>query len=437
MLKKQKKLKNASKTKGYTLIKEYKGIREYKLQNGLSILYKKIEGTDVVTTNITYRVGARDEERGQSGIAHMLEHMLFKQTEADKAKKVDSGAMQFERETGCILNANTWKDRTTYFFSYPSVYFIRAMEIEAQRMHGVQLTNKEFQPERNNVLSEFDMYFGDPYFALSLELVSSAYHSHPYGHETIGFRQDIERYTVEALRAFYEKFYDPHNATLMIIGDIDESFALGECVRLFGILKTNGPIVKPAAIVEPKQEGMRRVEIERPSNTNVVAFAVKHEGLPSKEWYKTSLLSSIVAGGSDSILYKKLIDKGLASRVEMAVEPSSEENIAVLYVTLTKKTNHDAIEKIVFETIESLSLKDILLQYKKVQQKIITDEIIGRSSSLSIAMEMTEYVSAEAWEKFFDTEEMLKNITAKDIVAHAHSLFMKKNMTIGRFIGKQ
>ena len=177
MSNKQKKHKNDSK-RDYKHIQTIKDIAEFRLQNGLRVLHKEHKGTGVITTNITYKVGARNEKRGETGIAHMLEHMLFKPTKADIKKKIDSGAMQFERETGCILNANTWKDRTTYFFSYPKQYFSRALRIEAERMHGVVLTDAEFQPERNNVLSEFDMYFGDPQFALSLEMVSSAFHSH-------------------------------------------------------------------------------------------------------------------------------------------------------------------------------------------------------------------------------------------------------------------
>jgi zinc protease len=137
MSKNQKKNKNVSKNAGYTLVKKYKTISEYVLRNGLTVLYMEAKGTGVITSNIVYKVGARDERAGETGLAHMLEHMLFKPTKVDLAQKIDSGAMQFERETGCILNANTWKDRTTYFFSYPKVHFARALQIEAERMHGV------------------------------------------------------------------------------------------------------------------------------------------------------------------------------------------------------------------------------------------------------------------------------------------------------------
>lgn len=437
MLKKPKKIKNVSKKTGYTFVKKCKTISEYKLSNGLTVLYMEVKGTGVVTSNIVYKVGARDERAGETGLAHMLEHMLFKPTEADLTMKIDSGAMQFERETGCVLNANTWKDRTTYFFSYPKVHFARALAIEAERMHGVVISDKEFLPERNNVLSEFDMYFGDPYFALSVEMVCSTFHNHPYGHETIGFREDIERYTTPMLKMFYNRFYDPKNATLTIVGDIDEKTALTEVVRTFGPLVSVGEIVRNIPAVEPRQEGLRRITIERESSTNIVAFGIKHDGFPTKEWTQTQLLASILTEGPDSILYTKLVDTGLASKVEMSVEPTCETNLGLLYVTLTKKATHAQIEKIVFDVVASLTSKDITLLYKKVQQKILTSEILGRESSLAITRELTEYVSAGCWEEYFTTEATLKSITPQDIIKTAQKIFTQKHMSIGHFIGKK
>lgn len=435
MSKKQKTTLSASKNTGYTFIKEYKTIRCFTLENGLTVLYMERKDTGVITTNITYKVGARDERVGETGIAHMLEHMLFKPTADDIKRKVNSGAMQFERETGCVLNANTWKDRTTYFFSYPKQYFERALQTEAERMHGVVISDKEFLPERNNVLSEFDMYFGDPHFALSVDMLCSAFYSHPYGHETIGFREDIEGYTLQMLKDFYNRFYDPSNATLTIIGDIEETEALNATVNAFGHLSTNGGVIRNIEAIEPKQEGLRRVSIERDSKTNIVAFGIRHAGFPKKDWVVTQLLASILTEGPESILYTKLIDTGLATKIEMSIEPTRDRNLSVLYVTLTKKATHSQIESLVFDTIKNITAKDIASLYKKVQQHIITSEIFGRGSSLAITRELTEYVSADSWEDYFNTESILKSITTQDIVTAAHTLFLKKNMVIGHFIG--
>jgi zinc protease len=266
-------------------------------------------------------------------------------------------------------------------------------------------------------------------------MMSSAFTSHPYRHETIGFREDIERYTAPMLEGFYRRFYDPSNATLTIIGDIQEEEALSTAVATFGNLKTNGTIVRNVQAVEPKQEGLRRVAVERESTTNIVAFGVKHAGFPHKDWFEVQLLASILTEGPESILYKKLVDTGLASKISMSVEPTREMNLGVLYVTLTKKTSHAEIEKIVLSTIDNLTLKEIAPLYKKVQQRIITSEIFGRESSLAITQELTEYISAGAWEEYFNTEAMIKRIGPKDLISRAKTIFKTSQMVIGHFVG--
>ncbi len=438
MSKKQKKATSGIKLPGYTFLKVKGGFSHYILKtNGLQVLHKQILGTGVTTSNITYKVGARDEQAGESGLAHMLEHMLFKPTKHDLKRKVDSGAMHFERDVGCILNANTWKDRTTYFFSYPTEHFNRALQVEAERMTDVVITDKEFLPERNNVLSEFDMYFGDPYYALSVQMVCSAFHSHPYGHETIGFREDIERYTPEKLDTFYKNYYRPDNATITIVGDVSLSDALSAVKEQFGSLKNPATVVPRHDIPEPKQEGVRRAEITRPSNTNVLCLGVRHAGFPTQSWLETSTLFSVLAGGSDSILHKKLVDTGLATSVEGAIEPTSETNLGLLFITLAPQQNHKETEDTVMEILASITVKDITKLLKKTIQGALTAELFARGSSLRIAMELTEYVSADAWESYLKTETMLNAITPKQLIACKDALFAEDQMTIGYFKGIQ
>jgi zinc protease len=433
----KKKLKNSS-VSGYDFIQKVGDIYEFRLKsNGLVVLYKSIKGTGVVTTNITYKVGARDERNGETGVAHMLEHMLFKPTKQDLKKKIDSGAMQFERETGCHLNANTWKDRTTYFFSYPVEHFKRAVRIEAERMTDVVLTNKEFLPERNNVLSEFDMYNGDPHFALAVQMVCAAYQSHPYGHETIGFREDIEQYTPERLDAFYKNYYRPDNATLTIVGDIQQDEALVYVKSKFSkLLNPKTPIPRHTT-VEPKQEGVRRTSIVRESGTNLLSFGVKHAGFATQEWFETSTLFTLLTDGTDSVLYKKLVDTGLATSVSGGIEPTSEENLGLLTVTLSSKQNHAEIEKIVLDTIHNLQKKDIDKLLKKIIQKTITEELFSRGSSLGVAMELTEYIAADSLQTFNQTEKILSSITSQKILNQASKLFNTQKLTVGYFIGKK
>jgi zinc protease len=421
---------------GFTHIKTTGNIEEYQLKsNGLRVLYHHRPDTGVVTTNITYLVGARDETRGETGVAHMLEHMLFKPTVFDIKAEIDSASMLFERETGCVLNANTWKDRTTYYFSYPKEYVKRALKIEAERMNGVVLTDESLNPERENVLSEFDMNNGDPYFALNVAMVGTAYHSHPYGHETIGYREDIERYTAAALERFYRLYYRPDNAVLMIIGDIERKDAFSAIRGLFSDIERPTQHIPRFSIVEPKQEGLRRVSVERPSQTNIVSLGFKHDGFPSLSWYTVSALLEVLASGPESVLYTALVDTGIATAAEGMMEPTSHENIGMLTITLAEGQNHEKVEAKVFEILEALTTTTVTPLLKKVKAKLLTDELFARDSSLRIAQELTEYVAAGDWTMYTKTPAVLESITPASVISALKATFEKKRMTIGYFIG--
>jgi zinc protease len=423
---------------GYTYIKSVAGIDEYVLKsNGLRVLYHYRADTNVVTTNITYLVGAVDETLGESGIAHMLEHMLFKPTEADRKAKITEGsAMKFERESGCIINANTWKDRTTYYFSYPEQYLETALSIEAQRMTGVILNQKELEPEQNNVLSEFDMYNGDPYFALSVQMVSVAFLSHPYGHETIGYREDIEAYTAEKLQRFYTNYYRPDNAVMMIIGDTDKKTALGVVKKQFSSVQNPSTPIPHHDIREPKQEGIRRVSIERDSNTNILSIGFKHAGFGTVEWLTTAVMLNVLASGPESVFQKLLVDTGKVASIDISQEPTRDTNLAVMHFTLAPNQSHTEIENIVLETIEKQSVSDVTKLVKKVKANMLTDELFSRTSSMQIADELTEYVASGNWENYAKTPDLLKTVTPKMVIQTMNTHFQSTNLTIGTFIGK-
>jgi zinc protease len=411
------------------------GFSNTKLNNGLEIIHKELKGTNIITSNIVYKVGSRDEIPGETGIAHMLEHMVFKPTENDLKLGIDSSAMQFERETGCILNANTWKTRTAYYFCFPKQYIDKALSIEADRMNNVVLSDNEFLPERTNVLSEFDMYNGNPKFALAVEMISTALHSHPHGHETIGYREDIEDYTAEKLNSFYKKFYRPDNATITIVGDISKSNAIKVVKKHFEQLSNPPSQIVRIKAREPKQEGLKRVSIERPSSTNILAIGFKHAGFPSKDWYIASSAIDLLVNGDDSILHKALIDTGIAADLSYDFEPTDDMNLGILFVTLTKWQRHDEVENKIFEIINKIKLSQIKEKLNNQIVQAITEEKYSRESSLGITRELTEFIAANDWKAYFKTEESLRNINATEVLNFFDSAFKKQNLTIGNFIG--
>ena len=423
---------------GYTFVKTAAGIDEFVLKsNGLRVLYHYRPDTEVVTTNITYLVGSADEQLGKSGIAHMLEHMLFKPTRADKQAKITNGsAMKFELETGCLLNAKTGKDRTTYFFSYPTEHMQTALKIEAQRMTDVILNQKVLTPEQGNVLSEFDMYNGDPYFALSVQMVSTAFLSHPYGHEIIGYREDIEDFTAQRLQQFYTDYYRPDNAVMMVIGDIDKKEALEAVKKQFGAIKNPATAIPRHDIREPKQEGLRRVSIERNSSTDILSIGFKHAGMGTTQWLTTLVMLTVLTDGPESIFEKLLVDTGKVASIDSAQEPTKDTNLAIIHFTLAPNQNHGEIEKIVLETIQNLTVTDVAQLIKKTKARIRTDELFARTSSMQIAQELTEYTASGDWANYNQTLPILKKITPKTVVDCMHQSFTTNNLTIGTFIGK-
>lgn len=429
--------KNSKSVPGFEHIRTEAGIEEYRLKrNGLRVLYLNRPKTGVLTTNITYEVGAADERIGESGIAHMLEHMVFKPTTFDVEKGITAGgAMQFERETGCILNANTWKDRTTYFFSYPREYMDRAIEIEAERMTGVILTEKELTPEKGNVLSEFDMYNGDPYFALAVQMVSTAFHSHPYGHETIGYREDIEDYTAQKLDRFYRDYYRPDNATFTVIGDIERETALKTVKKHFANIENPGTPVPRHDIREPKQEGIRRITIERPSTTNIVSIGFKHPGFGGKDWLITNMMLDVLADGPESILHTLLVDSGKVSSLDTMQEPTKDGNLAILSLTLAPGQTHDEIEDLARQAVTAVTNEKIAALVKKAKANFLTDELFARDSSLRITQELTEFVASGDWTRYTEYPELIKAITTKEVRDCFARSFTSNNLTIGHFIG--
>ncbi len=421
-------------SKKFKLIKKVEDVSEYELKsNGLRLLYKYIPKTEVVTTNIIYLVGSKDESYGETGLAHMLEHMLFKPTKKDrKLKRKDAEAVLFDKETGSVTNANTWVDRTSYYFSFPKEYFSRVLALEAERMVNIDLSDKEFQPERNNVLSEFDMYASMPEFLLNVAMLGSAFSAHPYKHETIGFRGDIENYTVEKLQRFYQRFYCPNNAFLVVVGDIDLETVFKEIENNFAKIPANKDLEKERRhIVEPKQEGLRRVWVEKEGVSNIISLGVKYAGFPSIDWYSAMIALKLLAEGQDSLLSRELVDTGLATKVNFSMSFTRDPYLATLDIYVADKFKLEEVEEKALSLIRNVSETWLKKQLKPILARTISGEVFSRDSSLDVAEDLAEMAVMGDWTTYFTTEKVLKSLTVKKIKTTITDLFTERQMTIG------
>lgn len=406
-------------------------------KNGLRVVFYHIPDTDVVTTNIVYKVGSKHELPGETGLAHMLEHMIFKPTKSDLEKKMtQSSIMELERNVGAVINASTWKDRTNYYCTAPVSFFLQILSIYADQMQNVVITNKNLKAEQTTVLSEYDMYNSDPSFALDAGVSAVAFSTHPYRHETIGWRSDIEAYTAEKLNNFYKRHYVPNNATLVVVGDVSISEALRAIDSAFNKIPA-GILLKQAKVSEPPQEGERRVSITRATTTNLLSINAKPPALATKEWLDVLVFLKILADGPDSLLHRALVDSGKVTAIDYALYPTAEPFLASLLCTLADNTTHDTIEKSILELISKLTVKDLALPLKKTVAQICYAEPFTRDSSNAIASELTEYVVSNDWTMWCKTEALVKKVTTKDLLAIRNKLFVPTTLTIGTFIGSK
>src|SRR5450631_2059329 len=260
---------------GFTFVKSLEGIDEYVLDaNGLSVLIVPDHSAPVVTFQVTYRVGSRNEQTGTTGATHILEHLMFKGSEGFNDPKGNSIKQYLER-VGGQFNATTAMDRTNYFATIGRESLEGYVAIEADRMRHLWLREADRQSEMTVVRNEFERGKNDPESVLMEEVTAAAYVALPYHHPTSGWKSDIEQVSIAKLHEFYDTFYWPNNATVTVVGDVDTAATLSLIKKYYGVY-ARSPLPIPAIYTEePAQSGERRVIVKRPGELGTVIIAHK------------------------------------------------------------------------------------------------------------------------------------------------------------------
>lgn len=397
-------------------------------KNGLTVLYAHVKGSITVTTSIVYNVGSRHEETGDTGLAHMLEHMLFKPTTGKGVKWKDL------ENKGAHMNATTWLDRTLYYFTLPKSYLGDMLAVEADRMRNVLLTDKEFIPERSNVLSEYEIQNSSPSDVLIWNVVATAYQNHGYHHDTIGWRGDIENYSTDTLKRFYNRFYWPNNATLIVSGDIDEATLEHEVEKHFGHLKA-GEIYSLPLRVEGKQEGLRRVTLRRATPLRVLTLAYKAPAFTHKDWLPLMLAQNFLTDGETSPLYTALVDSHLATDVAASMYPTHDPFLTFLTVHGGDSIPYEKIELVIFKAIETAKKKP--LGEKKLmllKESLLAEEAASRDGSRNVALALSEYVATGDWRQYPNAFRDIERITADDVMRVMRTYLTPDTATIGTLL---
>ncbi|BDI33706.1 hypothetical protein CCAX7_57570 [Capsulimonas corticalis] len=268
------------------------GIRETTLPNGLTILTKEVHAAPVVYFSVYYRVGSVNEQVGQTGMSHLMEHMMFKGTKS-RGPGVISSTLQ---TNGADFNASTYFDRTEYHETLASDRLETAMQIESDRMVNSLYDEKQHQKEMSVVRSEYEAGENNPGEALYKAVRLAAYQVHPYRWETIGFRSDIENFTRDEMYAYYKNYYTPNNATVVIVGDIDTAKAIAMVTKYFGSIPSH-PVAEHFITPEPAQEGERRVTVSRAGTTPQILIGYHIPGVMNPDRYAVDVLETVLSGG--------------------------------------------------------------------------------------------------------------------------------------------
>jgi zinc protease len=402
--------------------------------NGLTVLTAPTPVAPVVAFGIVYRVGSRHELPGHTGATHILEHLMFKGTERFNRAAGTEAARELHR-VGASFNATTWLDRTNYFEILPIDRLALAVEIESDRMRGALVSDTDLESERTVVLNELDAGENDSFDLLMKSSFALAYLEHPYRHPTIGWRGDVERMSGEVLRGFYDTFYHPDNATVIVVGDVDEVIALDEVERGFGGLERAPCPVPEITILEPRQRGERRFEINRVGELGTIALSWHipeglHADLPA-----LSVLTQVLGDGVTSRLYQRMVETNRCLGVHAYAMELHDPGLFQIIATLSPGIGHqeveDAIRAVVAELVQTppdgAEMARALAQTR-------TDLAFHHESPGQILGGLTEAVAMGDWRRFVRELELVQAVTADDLQRVAETYLWDRNLTVGWFV---
>ena len=405
------------------------GIRETRLSNGLTVLTKEVHTAPVAYFSVWYKVGSVNEQLGQTGMSHLLEHMMFKGTATRKPGEISAALQQI----GADFNATTSLDRTNYFETVASEKLDLAMQIESDRMNNSTFAEAEHRKEMTVVRSEYEGGENDPDTTLTKAVRLAAYQVHPYRWTTIGFRSDIENINRDEMYAYYKKYYVPNNATIVMVGDFNTDQALLSIRKYFGVLPAR-PIQPHFITPEPPQQGERRVTVRRAGTTRSIQIAYHIPGFESDDRLALDVLQSVLSGGRTARFFDRLVQSGLASGAEAYDYGLRYPDLMFLAAEAQPGKTNEELEKALLAEIEKLQTTPISSEeLQRVLNQAEAGYIYGQDSVQAQGRQLGENAMRGDWRYGETYLEKLKRITAADVQRVAKTYLVESNRTVGYF----
>lgn len=411
------------------------GITEYRLNNGLRVLLFPEPSQPQITVNITYLVGSRHEAYGETGMAHLLEHLLFQGTpdHPDITQELS--------ERGAQPNGTTGVDRTNYFEVFPASEdnLQWALDLEADRMVNSFVAQDDLDSEMTVVRNEMESGENSPLRILLERVMSTGYLWHNYANSTIGARADVENVPIERLQAFYRKYYQPDNAVLVVAGDFDPSFALDVVVQEFASIprpdRQGNNILWPTYTREPTQDGERSVTLRRVGEVPI-AMAMYHVPAGAHEDFASIDVLSFVLGDAPSgRLYQALVESGAATSSSAFARQNTESSPFVTYAQLASDGDLESVLRTMNETVEGVLTTPITGDEIDRARTALLNSIQQQfNNSVGIALGLSEWTARGDWRLFFLHRDRIEAVTADDVNRVVQTYIKPSNRTVGRFV---
>lgn len=416
---------------GVTKITEVEGITEYLLEeNGLRILLFPDPSKPTITVNVTYLVGSRHEGYGETGMAHLLEHMVFKGTPDHP------DIPQELTEHGARPNGTTWYDRTNYFetFSATEENLRWALDMEADRMVNSFIAKEDLESEMTVVRNEFEAGENNPSSVLMKRVLSTAYMWHNYGKTTIGARADIENVPIERLQAFYRKYYQPDNAYLVVAGKIDPIPTLEMIKEYFGRIPKPERALIPTYTREPVQDGERFAELRRAGDVQVVSAAYHISPGSHSDYAPIAVLVELLTSEPSGRLYEALVESGKASSQFGWAASLREPGFAYFSADVLKEKSLAEAEAAMKSTIDALrDNPPTREEVDRARKRILKNLEQYFRNSASLGRGLSEYIAQGDWRLAFLFRDRVEEVTPEQVQKVAIKYFKPSNRTVGRF----
>ena len=398
------------------------------LDNGLVVLTRERHHSPTVTSMIWYRVGSSDEVAGHTGSSHFLEHMLFKGTERYGKGMIDLVTMR----NGGSNNAFTSYDFTAYYFSFASDRWKTAVDIESDRMVHTLFDPAEFEAEKNVVIEELKSGLDQPWGKLMQELNAAAYDQHTYRNPVIGWLPDLETATPSAMEMHYRKYYQPSNATLVLVGDFDTDSALEAVTNAFGEIPA-GESQARQTLVEPEQRGEKRIDVRWRSEVPRMAIAYHAPAIRHPDSYALQVLAVALAEGKASRLYQRLVEREQATTF-MTAEYGESRDPTLFYIRGegAGEVAPEAIESSVHDELARIAAEGISdVELDRAKHQIEAHFVFSMERSLDQAMLLGQ---VETLAQLDYIDQYLSNVSAVDATSVAdvcRKYFRESNRTVG------